>query len=269
MTGADDLRTVDVDGRRVAFRQAGSGPVLVLLHGAVCDSRVWEDQLRLLAARTTVVAWDAPGCGGSSDPPEDWRLPEFAACLGAFLDAIGAGPAPVLGHSFGSCLALELARQRPDLVKSLILVGGYAGWAGSLPPGEVERRLQFALDAAARLPGVFEPTAMPGLFSERMPEAGARLLASTMRDIRPAATRAMARALAEADLRPVLRAITVPTMLLHGDADLRSDDRVARALHDAIPGSRLAVLPGLGHECFLEDPPAVADAVLTFLAAAT
>jgi pimeloyl-ACP methyl ester carboxylesterase len=64
----------------------------------------------------------------------------------------------------------------------------------------------------------------------------------------------MAHGLAEADLRDVLPTIDVPTLLLHGEADQRSPLRVANALHLAIPRSRLVVMPGLGHECYLESP---------------
>jgi pimeloyl-ACP methyl ester carboxylesterase len=75
----------------------------------------------------------------------------------------------------------------------------------------------------------------------------------------------MAHALAEADLREVLPHIEVPTLLVYGDADERSSLHVAKELHDAIPGSRLAVMPGLGHECYLESAAAFDQEVRSFL----
>lgn len=257
------MDTVDVAGLRVAYRSAGAGPPLLLLHGAVCDSRVWRRQIESLSDAWTVVAWDAPGCGSSSDPPPEFRMPQFAECLAGFIDAIGLGRPHVLGHSWGSSLAIELCNLHPERVASLVLVGAYAGWAGSLPPDEVERRLQFALQAADS--GPFEPMSMPGLFSEAMPKDAADALASIMSEIRPAGTRTMAHALAEADLRSVLPRVAVPTLLLSGDADERSPVAVARDLHAAIPGSTLALLPGLGHECFLESPEAFEAGVRAFL----
>ena len=86
-----------------------------------------------------------------------------------------------------------------------------------------------------------------------------------MSEIRPAATRAMAHALAEADLREGLSSIGVPTLLIYGDADERSPLNVAEELHRRIPTSSLIVLPGLGHECFLEDPDRFNAEVRTFL----
>jgi pimeloyl-ACP methyl ester carboxylesterase len=241
---------------------------LALVHGAVCDSRVWRVELQALADAFTVFAWDAPGCGGSSDPPEHFRLPDFAKCLAGVMDSLGLSHAHVLGHSWGSALALELYGQRPDLVRSLVLVGAYAGWAGSLPPDEVERRLHLALRVAESAPGGFEPGVMPGVFSDAMPEARAEELAAIMSESRPAATRTMARALAEADLRDLLPKVEVPTLLLHGDADARSPVRVAEALRAAIPDSRLVLLPGLGHECYLESADAFESEVRAFLATA-
>jgi pimeloyl-ACP methyl ester carboxylesterase len=248
------VERVEVAGLRVAFERAGSGPPLVLVHGAVCDSRVWRPQLDDLADEFTVVAWDAPGCGASSDPPASFRLPDYADALAGLVRALGLERPYVLGHSFGGALVLELYRRHPALAGALILVGAYAGWAGSLPRAEVERRLRFALDAADRLPRGFEPTSMPGLFSDALPPETAAELATIMSESRPVAMRTMALALAEADLRDVLPAVDVPTLLLYGDADLRSPLTVAEELHGRIRGSRLVVIPGGGHMCPLELP---------------
>jgi pimeloyl-ACP methyl ester carboxylesterase len=257
--------SVEVNGLRIAFERAGDGPPLVLVHGAVSDGRIWQPQLDALADEFTVVAWDAPGCGRSADPPESFRLPEYADVLAGLIAALELNPAHVVGHSFGGVLALELALRHPSAVARLVVVGGYAGWAGSLPATEIERRLAFALDVADRLPGGFEPTSMPGLFSARMTDDAAAALRTIMSEIRPAATRSMAHAVAEADLRAALPSIGVPTLLIYGDADQRSSPSVAEDLHRRIPESRLVMLPGLGHECALEDPDRFNFEVRTFL----
>ncbi|HZB85004.1 MAG TPA: alpha/beta hydrolase [Gaiellaceae bacterium] len=256
---------VEVAGLRIAFERAGRGAPLVLVHGAVCDGRVWRRQLDDLSDEFTVIAWDAPGCGRSADPPESFRLPDYADALAGFIAALDLGRPHVLGHSFGGGLALELYRRHPAVPATLILVGAYAGWAGSLPGSEVERRLRFALDVADRLPGGFEPTSMPGLFSKTMSPEAVDELAAIMSEIRPVATRAMAHALAEADLREVLPVIDVPTLLLYGDADERSPLNVAEDLRDSIPTSRLVVMAGLGHVSYLESPERFDAEVRSFL----
>jgi pimeloyl-ACP methyl ester carboxylesterase len=164
---------VEVGGLRVTYRQAGQGPPLVLLHGGLGDSREWRRQLEGLADDFTVTAWDAPGCGGSSDPPETFRLP------------------------------------------------GY-------------------------LPGLFTDSASAELVEEAL---------AMMLDVRPAGMRPMLQGFAEADLRDVLSRIEVPTLLLYGDADRRSPvEVVGRDLNDKIPGSRLVVMPGVGHQSDMEAP---------------
>ena len=249
------MEYVDVGGLRIAFERVGSGPPLVLVHGGVCDSRVWRRQLDALSGDFTVAAWDAPGCGSSSDPQESFRLPEYAEALAAFIVALDLERPHLVGHSFGGALVLELCRRHAGLPAALVLVGAYAGWAGSLPRAEVERRLRSTLQAAE----------LPGLFSEAMPQATADELVRIMSEARPAATRAMALALAEADLRDVLPLVDAPTLLVHGDADERSPVSVGEELHRGIRHSRLAVVPGAGHECFLEFPQEFNSLVGAFL----
>jgi pimeloyl-ACP methyl ester carboxylesterase len=256
---------VVVDGLRIAYRRQGAGVPLVLLHGAVCDSRVWRVEIERFAGAFDVVAWDAAGCDGSSDAPDVFSMQDYARTLEGFLDAVGVGAAHVLGHSWGSTLAFQLCVQAPARVRSVTVVGGYAGWAGSLPPDEVERRLAFALEAADALPRRFDPTSMPGLFSDAMPADRAQELAGIMSEIRAPATRTMARALADADLRPALESIEVPTLIVVGDSDVRSPVGVARELQGALSNSSVIVLPGVGHECYLEASDSFADVVLRFL----
>jgi pimeloyl-ACP methyl ester carboxylesterase len=243
-----------VGALRLGFRRAGEGPPLVLLHGGLEDSRAWQDQLEDLSDEFTVVAWDAPGCGGSADPPDDFRLADYADCLADLIDALALDRPHVLGHSFGAGLALELYRRHPELPRSLLLAGAYAGWAGSLPREEVDERLRLALEVAELLPDRFVPQSIPGLFSDLIPPERAEELAAIMAEARPVGTRVMARAFAEADLRDVLPQIQVPTLLLCGEADERSPLHVAEALHAAIPRSTMVVLRGLGHESYVEAP---------------
>ena len=100
-----------------------------------------------------------------------------------------------------------------------------------------------------------------------MPADRAKELATIMSDIRPAGTRTMAYALAEADLRDALPTIETPTLVVCGDADERSPLTVARELQRSIRGSTLAVLPGLGHECYLESAATFDAEVRKFLLA--
>lgn len=212
-----------------------------------------------------MVAWDAPGCGESSDPPDDFRLGDYADSLAGLINALGLQRPHVLGHSFGAGLALELYRRHPELPRSLVLAGAYAGWAGSLSREEAEKRLRLALEVAELLPGRLLPQSIPGLFSDLIPPERSQELAAIMSEARPVGTRVMAHAFAEADLRVVLPRIQVPTLLLCGETDERSPLPVAHELHAAIPTSRMVVLPGLGHESYVEAPERFNAEVRTFV----
>jgi pimeloyl-ACP methyl ester carboxylesterase len=162
-------------------------------------------------------------------------------------------------------VVLSLFQYHPAVPASLVLVGGYAGWAGSLPPDEVARRLEMFL-GMAKQGQAFDPKSYPGLFSDLMPADRDAAVATMMREnVRPASVRAAGSIGAETDLRPVLPTVDVPTLILHGEADARSPLANAEALHAAISTSRLVVLPKLGHACVVEDPEACAAEVRRFV----
>ena len=260
------MEQVQIEGLRIAYERAGQGQPLLLLHGFFGDTRVWHPQLNVLSGEYQVVAWDSPGCGHSSDPPDAFRMADYARCLAAFIDALGLERPHLLGLSFGSTLALELYRQDPGLPRTLVLAAAYAGWTGSLPADVVERRLaQTIPDLDLPAEQVVARYNSPGLLSESAPAAVLAGNAAIMSDFHPAGMKAMVRALAEADLRDVLPRIKVPTLLLYGDMDVRSPVSIGEALHAQIPGSKLVVTPGAGHVSNFEAPERFNAEVRSFL----
>ncbi len=251
------MKEAHVDGLRIAYQQAGHGEPLVLVHGGMDDSRSWRLQLEGLADEFTVLAWDAPGCGRSSDVPESWRMPDYAAALASWLGALGITGAHLLGLSWGSSIVIELCRRHPTLPASLVLASAYAGWAGSLSQVETAARLEGIL-AAADLPSEQAMEGLPGLFAGPVPADLLEELKAIWADNsglkKPGGYRAAARSMAEADLRDVLPRITAPTLLLYGELDQRSPMHVAQALHAQIPSSQLAVIKGVGHLANVEAP---------------
>jgi pimeloyl-ACP methyl ester carboxylesterase len=262
------VETIRAGGHRIAYELKGEGPPIVLLHGYVGDRRMWRPQLDGLSDEFTVVAWDAPGYGGSSDPPEAFPLAEFADCLAAFIDALGLGRPHVVGLSFGGGLALELLRRHPELPLTLVLASAYAGWAGSLPAEVVEQRLQQALRLADRSPDELVEELVPTMFSGSAPTELVEEFTASVREFHPVGLRANSRAFAEADLRDVLPRVAVPTLLLYGDSDVRAPLSVACDLHAKIPGSRLVTIPGAGHVCNIDAPERFNREVRSFLGSA-
>jgi pimeloyl-ACP methyl ester carboxylesterase len=261
-----DTEHVEVGGLTVAYRRAGKGPALVLLHGAYEDSRIWSRQLDGLSDTFTVIAWDAPGCGRSDDPPETFSASDYGDCVAGFLDALQLTDPHVLGLSWGSALALGLYERHPDTMASLVLASAYAGWAGSLSPEEVQRRTEQVLREVDLPPEQFVGDWLPTLFTASASSEAVDEVTAIMCDFHPAGMRTAVLAMAAADYRPVLPTITVPTLLLYGEADVRSPLSVARDLHAQIPRSTLVVLPGAPHLAQVETPDLFNAAVRDFLA---
>ena len=260
-----EVERVDVDGLTLAYRRAGQGPALVLLHGAYEDSRIWSRQFDALSDAFTVIAWDAPGCGLSDDPPETFTASDYGDCVAGFIDALQLTAPHVLGLSWGSALALSLYERHPDAMASLVLASAYAGWAGSLSPEEVQRRTRQVLREVELPPEQFVDDWIPTLLTASARQGLVDEVSAIMCDFHPTGMRTAVLGMAEADYRAVLPTITVPTLLLYGEEDVRSPIRVAKELHAKIPGSTLIVLPGAPHLAQVETPDLFNAAVRGFL----
>jgi pimeloyl-ACP methyl ester carboxylesterase len=259
------MARITLGGMAIAYRRAGGGPALVLLHGFTQDSRVWRPQLAGLADAFAVVAWDAPGAGESDDPPEPYRLADWADCLARFIVDAELDRATIGGVSWGGLLAQELYARHPARVDSLVLVDTYAGWTGSLGASIASERLAASVRDSALSPAEFVPRYLPGMFGPAVSPAVRDELATIMADTHPRGFRLMATALAHADTRELLPRIAVPTLLVWGDADVRSPIAIAHEFHAAIPGSTLVVIPGAGHVSNLERPDDFNTAIREFL----
>jgi pimeloyl-ACP methyl ester carboxylesterase len=259
------MKQLTVGSQRIAYREVGTGPPLVLLHGWPLDSREFSRQLDGLAREFRVVAWDAPGAGRSSDPPETSRLEDWAHWLAAFIEALELAPAHVAGLSFGGSLALELFRQHPDVVRSLILMSAYAGWAGSLSGEEVQRRVQLTLANTELPPAQWTPALIDTLLPEGSDAGLADELATMIADAHPAATRTAIQALAETDLTDMLPEVDVPTLLLYGELDVRAPEVVRAPIHAGIAHSRLVVIPEVGHMVDMQAAERCNDEIAAFL----
>src|SRR5258705_5454141 len=162
------VEIVRASGLEIACERVGEGPPLVFVPGAAEASRVWRPQLAALAGDFTVVAWDEPGAGRSSNLPADFGLADYANCLAAVIEALALGPAHVAGVSWGGTVVQELYRHHPALVATLILVDTSAGWKGSLANEEMAARVAGPRQMLAAPPAPSDPI-LPGLFAARPP----------------------------------------------------------------------------------------------------
>ena len=263
----EGVSRVQVGEHSIAYRRAGRGPALVLLHGFLCDSRVWRMQLDGLATDFNVVAWDAPGAGQSSDPPDPFAMADWARCLARFLDAVGVERAHVLGLSWGGILAQELYRVDPARIDRLILADTYAGWRGSLPLEACEQRVARCEHDSLLPPADLAPRWVDEMFTAAAAPELLAEMSAVLSGFHPHGFRLMAKASADADTTDLLPTVQVPTLVLWGDEDARSPVTIAHQLHGMIPGCELTVIPDAGHVSNMERPEAFNAAVRRFLAA--
>ena len=248
------MKKVKVNNLSIGYQEKGRGLPLVLLHGGVSDSRSWERELQAFSDDFRIIAWDAPGCGISDDPPEGFNLSDYADVLAGLLEKIEVDEAIILGISFGGGLAIEFYNRHPDAAKALILVSAYAGWAGSLSEEEVAHRVEMGRAQSTMDPAEVAEMWLPSLFYKSPPQEKIEKEKAIISDFHPKGSQIMLEAFADADLRDVLPDIDVPTLLLYGKEDVRSPTHVAKEIHDLVPKSNLIFIEDVGHLINIEAP---------------
>jgi pimeloyl-ACP methyl ester carboxylesterase len=278
---APSLQFRTIHGHRRAFRIAGSGPVILLLHGVGDNSTTWDAVHAKLAQRFTVIAPDLLGHGESDKPRADYSLPAFANGLRDLLAALDINRVTVVGHSLGGGIAAQFAYQYPQLVERVVLVSA----------GGVTKDVSFALRLAAmpmgaealsvlRVPGtvpaleLFSRTVENVMGSTRF----TRDLPSLPRLVgglrKPGAVAAFARTLrAVVDTRGQFVTMLdrtylmagLPLQIIWGEDDLIIPVSHARVAHEKIPGSRLEIFEKSGHLPHGDHPDRFVEVVNQFI----
>jgi pimeloyl-ACP methyl ester carboxylesterase len=268
------------DGARIAYRETGTGPALVLLHSLGLSHREFEPVVEALSERFRVLLPDLPLHGDSEDRPRHpYSSPWLCDVLAGFCHE-EAGPRPsVAGHDFGAELALrataggELRPARLVLMSNRLhrparFAGRRALWRGACRLGAVPG-LDRALSRAAPL--VFRPALADKLSAQRNP-AARDLVRHAFADVGGNANRARSWAkfvrrwpfAAERDLLDAYPRINVPVLLLWADQDPAAPLQWAQEALDLIPGAQLRTLPGTGFLVAYDDPVGVARELIAF-----
>ncbi|MGQ0831312.1 MAG: alpha/beta fold hydrolase [Microthrixaceae bacterium] len=277
---ASRTRWAKVHGHDVAYRQAGSGPLIVMIHGIAGSSGTWVPVMPLLAERYTVIAPDLLGHGESAKPRGDYSLGAYASGIRDLLGVLGHDRATVVGHSLGGGVAMQFAYQFPQMAERLVLVcsGGLGKEVNpllralSLPGSEYVLPVVLAPQlhqVVSKLGGVFgrfglraDPflTEVWAAWSRLTDTRAQRAFIHTIRAvIDVAGQRVSAR-------DRLYLAHEVPTMIIWGDRDAVIPVEHAHIAHDLIPGSRLEVVEGAGHFLPIERPELIDRLLRDFLA---
>ena len=253
------------------FTALGAGPIVLMLHGAGGNFRSFAPQVERLAhAGYKAVAWDMPGYGHSV-PVEPYGLKGLALSAMALIEALlpADAPAPkravhLVGHGLGGMVAQELIMRRPDLVRSLVLLGSTSGPAsGWAEDGARQTLLLGATSDADRqqwAQTVVDPQVGPLALSE-----GVQLARHCMAQVSPVTYRHALQVQAAFDRDAALSHIHVPTLLITGEHDRLAPVAAIERMAQRIQGSRWVQMPGVGHWPQLESPEAFEALLLDFL----
>jgi 3-oxoadipate enol-lactonase len=245
----------------------GSGDPLLLVEGLGQSMWAWREQVPAFAQRFRTIAYDTRGTGRSPVPSEPYWIPDLADDAAAILDGRGAH---VVGLSMGGYVALTLALARPELVRSLVLVGTGAGGPDRVPRPD---RVREAFAAAQGLPlEQYGRATMPYTFAagwpERNPERFEQILRARLEHPTPYETidAHMKACYRFYDAGIEVERIEARALVIHGDEDLIVPVENGRMLAGRLPHARYVELQGRGHNIPLEDPGTFNRLVLEFLA---
>jgi pimeloyl-ACP methyl ester carboxylesterase len=273
-----DSRTLH--GKRVAFRRAGEGPPLVLIHGITNSSRSWEPAMRLLARDFDVIAPDLPGHGESARQRGDHSLGGHACVMRDLLHVLGVERATIVGHSLGGGVAMQFSYQFPAMVERLVLVGS-GGLGREVSPLIRSAALPFAeqvLPLLTARPLVDGVTAVAGLLGRVGLKPGADLaeISSGIASLGDTERRAAFVRTVRSVISPFGQRVTAndrlylaaetPTLIVWGDRDPIIPLQHGLDAHEQLPESRLEIFEGAGHFPQLDDPLRFAELLTEFVA---
>lgn len=268
-------RFITIDGHRFHYVEweSAAAPTLVLLHGGLSSAHgTWDETAGDFTPRFRILAVDQRGHGESDwDPKAEYSVEQFATDTRRVLDRIGVGRFDLIGHSMGGSIALVLASQMPERVRSLILVDSAPriplAEGGAIPRmGMADRPLSFATRGEAE---AYARTLMPEEAQGRTFDYGfvERDGAWTWRtDIAGLRRSPIARdPLWQAGLWPHLASLRCPTLVLRSGKPLNISAAAVARIREANPSVRVSEYPEAGHWLHQSEPERFKQEALAFL----
>ena len=272
------LDHVSIHGHDMAYRMEGHGPALLLLHGIAGSSRTWRDVIPRLTDRFTVIAPDLIGHGQSEKPVGDYSLGAFASGIRDLLEVLDIDRATVIGQSFGGGVAMQLAYQHPERCERLVLVdsgglGREVNWMlriMTLPGSEYVMPVLFPGFVRDWGDSLFRTITNHGIRLGRIAEMWSAYASLAEAENRHAFARTIKSVIdpggqTVSAMDRLYLASPMPTLVIWGDRDDIIPVSHARAAHQAIPGSRLVIIEGVGHFPQIEVPEQFVAALIDFI----
>ena len=238
---------------------------VVLLHAVGYDLTYWDRQIEALRAGYNVVAFDLPGHGRSPGEAGDWTFEKVVPMIASLIKTVSERPVHLVGISLGGMLAQATVLARPDLVRTLTLIGTASTFTEAARSGMRARaNLVRAEGMTAVVGSSLDRWFTPELRSAR-PDIIDRVTKTILADD-PAIHAAIWEMIAGFDVHDRLGEIQRPTLILVGGLDPSTPPSASTALVEAIAGAKMVVLPGVSHIATVEAPDAVNSELLAFLA---
>lgn len=254
---------IDLGGVRHHYISRGEGPPVVAVHGLGGSLHAWHGVLDNLSLHHHVVALDLAGHGRSETAKGQVSIDTYVKHVAALIDALELPAVTLVGHSVGSLVAQRLALRNPEVVDNLILVGGVSWFEPPMKKAYLERADRVQAEGLDAIVDDWLPGALAPRTHAKLPQ-----LVGLLRDVflrtDPDGYAAACRALASAPSTK-REDIGQPTLLLVGDHDRSTPIAMSEELHRDIPVSRVQVIASAAHWAHLEQPDAVAAAILQFL----
>lgn len=250
---------------RAAFIRRGRGEPVLLVHGVGMQASVWADQIEELSKRYDVVAVDMLGHGGSSLPPADARLSDYADALLALIDGLGLKQVHLVGHSMGALVSLEFALSHPSCLASVTAMN--ATFCRSPEQREAIAQRLAALENAAALPAW--AATITRWFGDPVPASWSRAAATVhalLDAVDPVGYARTYRLFATSDAahRERLAGLSVPALFLTGTGDPNSTPEMSQAMARLAPGGRAEIVPDERHMMSLTAPGEINRRLLAF-----
>lgn len=253
----------EVNGTKLYYEVSGKGPAVVLVHGGLVDSRLWDDQMKPLAQSFRVVRYDLRGFGKSAAPTGQFWPTED---LRALLDFLKIEKATVVGLSLGGIVAADFAFEHPERVERLVFVG--SGLRGDRQPPDEKSMAAYRALANEGPEKYFETFLKADLLAglRERPQARARMRTMMLDNYK--ALSYLRAGLAQSPEPPTaerLGQLKFPTLVVVGSLDSKNLLNIADTLTKGIPGARKVVINGASHHPPVETPQEFNRALLDFL----